>query len=510
MKRKQLRWIFCMTMACAASLALSAPAFISYQARLTNAGGSPISTPVNLMFTFWDSETTGTQLGSGYSDLEMVTPTSGGVVNTVIGGNGSNPLPASLFESDSTWIDVSVNGTSIVPRTRLASVPYAMVAGEVDKNTTGYGAGTIRLTDELAVLAGEKNSNSNTGAFSAMMGGLSNTIGTTGVMAAVIGGQSNKAAGFKSAIVGGTKNGTGGENSFVAGGHDNLATGAGAVIVGGDTNAAGGLNGVALGGQQNIASGENSGVLAGYGNISGADSAIVGGALNTTGNPGAVVAGGFSNTASQYNCAVIAGNLNTAGGANAVAVGGVQNTSSGYNSVVVGGSQNTSLGYNSVAAGNGAQALHDNSFVWSDGTTTTYSSSDVSQFLIYAANGVGINTTTAPQTALQIGGTSGTAGIMFPDETKQVTAYRPLKILATISQVPLGPGGTATYVIPIPGFTAPSAAVTVNFDVDYPPELAVVNVRSIPDGVRYQIHNNNETGAASDIPDSHAMITILP
>src|SRR5262249_47027146 len=60
---------------------------------------------------------------------------------------------------------------------------------------------------------------------------------------------------------------------------------------------------------------------------------------------------------------------------------------------VPGGSGNQALGSFSFAAGNSAGALHDNAFVWSDGSTYPFESTGHSQFLIRAAGGVGINTT---------------------------------------------------------------------------------------------------------------------
>ena len=63
------------------------------------------------------------------------------------------------------------------------------------------------------------------------------------------------------------------------------------------------------------------------------------------------------------------------------------------------------MGAFSFAAGRGARALHDYSFVWaaSEDETATFESTTSHQFLIQAANGVGINNN-APQGALDVDG----------------------------------------------------------------------------------------------------------
>lgn len=104
------------------------PAAMNYQAKLTNADGTPVTTVTNLTFTFWDSESGGIQLGDGYSDLDAVTPGSTGIVSTLIGDDPGVGIPASVFASDSVWLNVNVNGTDLVPRERISSVGYAINA----------------------------------------------------------------------------------------------------------------------------------------------------------------------------------------------------------------------------------------------------------------------------------------------------------------------------------------------------------------------------------------------
>lgn len=117
------------------SLALAVPTVISYQGRLTNSSGQPITTAVDVTFTFWDAETGGNQF-VGFTDTDSVTPSSNGTFTTTIGDDPGNPIPAAIFASDSVWLNISVGGTNLAPRTRMISAPYAMKARNSDFSTT--------------------------------------------------------------------------------------------------------------------------------------------------------------------------------------------------------------------------------------------------------------------------------------------------------------------------------------------------------------------------------------
>ena len=53
----------------AAASVWAAPGIISYQGRLTDAGGDPITTALSVTFTFWDAEVGGNPLGA-FSDTD--------------------------------------------------------------------------------------------------------------------------------------------------------------------------------------------------------------------------------------------------------------------------------------------------------------------------------------------------------------------------------------------------------------------------------------------------------
>jgi hypothetical protein len=90
-------------------------------------------------------------------------------------------------------------------------------------------------------------------------------------------------------------------------------------------------------------------------------------------------------------------------------LGGLGNAASGKYAAIPGGVNNLATGDESFAAGHYAEAVHDGSFVWSDGVSNVaFSSTGVNQFLIDAAGGVGIGTNSpeAPMHVLE--GSAGT------------------------------------------------------------------------------------------------------
>lgn len=132
-----------------ASLALAVPSVISYQGRLTNNSGQPITTPVDVTFTFWDAETGGNQF-VGFSDTDTVTPSANGTFTTTIGDDPGNPIPAVYFMSDSVWLNISVGGTHLAPRTRMIAVPYAIQSSHATTADSAVTAANATDADNAA------------------------------------------------------------------------------------------------------------------------------------------------------------------------------------------------------------------------------------------------------------------------------------------------------------------------------------------------------------------------
>jgi hypothetical protein len=178
--------------------------------------------------------------------------------------------------------------------------------------------------------------------------------------------------------------------NIILGGHLNAISNAPsdnfAIILGGDDNFIGLATGVSVGGLQNA-------ILDGA-NIS----SIVGGQANfiDTLAAASVIGGGYGNSisnAGEYD--VIAG-----GNQNEIGLGAVYSVIPGGNQNYVGPSANYSF-----AAGDAAQALHNNTFVWSDGTVAPFASVNQRTFIINADNGVAIRTNDPAGNGLKVRGT---------------------------------------------------------------------------------------------------------
>ena len=101
------------------------PTLIQFQGRLTDTLGTPIENPsMNVIFQVYDLPTGGQALWQEAQVLDV----DDGLVHALIGSN--TPLPASLFETNSTlYLGVTYETDSeSLPRQRLASSPYALHA----------------------------------------------------------------------------------------------------------------------------------------------------------------------------------------------------------------------------------------------------------------------------------------------------------------------------------------------------------------------------------------------
>ena len=91
---------------------------ISYQGRLTDAGGNPLSGTRNLVFQLWEDATAGSQVG-----VDIVR-------NNVAVSNGlftvDLDVPQEAFNGQALWLRIQVEGQWLSPRQELLPVPYAL------------------------------------------------------------------------------------------------------------------------------------------------------------------------------------------------------------------------------------------------------------------------------------------------------------------------------------------------------------------------------------------------
>lgn len=249
-------------------------------------------------------------------------------------------------------------------RTEPVNGTYTIIGG-FEGNSVDPGAiGSIVVGGGI-----ENEPNLVTGDYSSVVGGRSNVI--DGSNSFIGGGNNNTIAPNTagSAIVGGLNHSIEASTSFIGGGNGNRVESGAlvATVSGGLGNSATGTAAVIGGGQRNRVTDDQGTIAGGTDNLAGSDD----GELNNA--PLATVSGGA---------------FNTAGGPFATVGGGNNNRATGFGGTVPGGIGNKAEGKFSFAAGQNAQALHDGSFVWSDGTPQTQTRSTApNQFIVRATGG---------------------------------------------------------------------------------------------------------------------------
>ena len=94
----------------------------SYQGTLTDQNGAPITTTVMMTFTLYDAPASGSKL---WGPEVQAVAVSNGLFHVVLGS--VVPISATGL-ADDLYLGIAVNGEELLPREKLASVPYAMDA----------------------------------------------------------------------------------------------------------------------------------------------------------------------------------------------------------------------------------------------------------------------------------------------------------------------------------------------------------------------------------------------
>jgi microcystin-dependent protein len=106
--------------------AIGAPAILNYQGSLYDDSGNPVTGTKNIVFRIYAEIADAAAAAKWTSQLDGVAiPVKNGIFSVNLGEK--DPFPAGLFDDDSLYLGVTVEGTpELMPRKRLTSVPYAM------------------------------------------------------------------------------------------------------------------------------------------------------------------------------------------------------------------------------------------------------------------------------------------------------------------------------------------------------------------------------------------------
>src|SRR6188474_1868438 len=129
------RWHFLSVAALAlssfsSSTEAAVPNGITQQGRVLDTDGNPVTTEVAMTFTIYDDPTAvgaAHELWTEVLNIQL----DDGYFSARIGEDGDNKSPATLFDGSVRYLGITVGSDDeLSPRARLASVPYAFVAGD--------------------------------------------------------------------------------------------------------------------------------------------------------------------------------------------------------------------------------------------------------------------------------------------------------------------------------------------------------------------------------------------
>ncbi len=285
------------------------PPFINYQGRLLNGAGL-VNGSVELSLRLFNAPAGGSSL---YEDSNTVTVTDG-LYATSIGDDPVAPEFLAALTNPTLFVEVAVDGITLAPRERVASVAYALslrglrattnssfvfnpdvnaLAASASNTTVGGGEGHVVRADasHVVVAGGFEHLIGTNAAYAAIGGGYDNRILEEARYSVIAGGIENLIERDSSvaAIAGGVQNtiGTNSGYSFIGGGTVNAVVGASEGVVGG-----GSFNLVRGAATAVVGGGAENRILAGA-----SYSFLGGGAQNTISNASqrAVLAGGSNN-----------------------------------------------------------------------------------------------------------------------------------------------------------------------------------------------------------------------
>lgn len=344
------------------SVHAQAPQLINYQGRLLD-GTNLVNGNVGLSLRLFNVASGGTSL---YEDSNTVTVVDG-LYATHIGDHPTNVAFVAALTNAELWVEVAVNGTTLSPRERMASVAYALaVRGLQAKNDGG-----IVLNPALGA-----NVLHDTALHSAIGGGFQNQIGTDSLVSVIGGGEGNQVGNSSAGVT-------------IGGGSLNVvANDSSAATVGG-----GGGNDIGAHANSAFIGGGSVNAVADYSQ----SATIAGGANNDVGSYSAfaVIAGGQNNeVAGESTAAAIGGGWDNVIGTNAAFAfigGGLGNliSNSATYAIIPGGVSNrvAAGATNAFAAGRQAQANHRGAFVWGDDTTANLPSTNANSVTLRASGG---------------------------------------------------------------------------------------------------------------------------
>jgi len=112
----------------AASAPTAVPSLVPYSGGAFSSDGKPLASETEVTFQIFKEEVGGEPL---WTEIQTVALDSAGHYKVQLGATNPNGLPGDLFATgEARWLEVQIAGQPAQPRVLLASVPYALKAGD--------------------------------------------------------------------------------------------------------------------------------------------------------------------------------------------------------------------------------------------------------------------------------------------------------------------------------------------------------------------------------------------
>ncbi|MBI5151099.1 MAG: LamG domain-containing protein, partial [Candidatus Pacebacteria bacterium] len=120
---------------------------LSFQGRLTDTAGTPLTVATNFTFKLYDALTSGNQLWT--SGTCSITPDQDGIFSTLLGSSCGSEIASGVFsENQNVYLEVTVAAETLTPRQQIATVGYALNA----ETLQGYPASASAVENTVLVM----------------------------------------------------------------------------------------------------------------------------------------------------------------------------------------------------------------------------------------------------------------------------------------------------------------------------------------------------------------------
>ncbi|MFA5828538.1 MAG: hypothetical protein WC841_04260 [Candidatus Shapirobacteria bacterium] len=153
----------------------------SFQGRLTDQDGNPISSETGIVFKFFDDPTLGVGTSLYTSETgasQVVTPDTNGIFSVIIGKTHGLEIPSSVFsEHTAVWLEITADDEVMDPRQQIATVAYALNS----ETLQGLGIGPSGVAYRNNVVVLDEQGNLNLGDSGAYVPTIKATNGSLGI-----------------------------------------------------------------------------------------------------------------------------------------------------------------------------------------------------------------------------------------------------------------------------------------------------------------------------------------